>query len=267
MFFLTKSARAVAAAAGAVALCTSIALAQSDVQVTLNGAPLNLNPAPQERSGRVFVPLRGVFERLGASVVYDGGTINAQGRGNHSVQLRIGSTQATVDGQTQMIDVAPFIIGASTYVPLRFVSQALGATVDYDASNRVVALSEGPQQTAGGPPPRDERRNTLQAPPPEHSALTLSAVRPNRGEVVATRRPTIEADFANGRVDPNTLRIVLDGVNVTDQATRSPRGVVFSPPSDLQAGRHVVRVNGQDMNGTPFDAQWSFISGRTVGNR
>src|SRR5471030_3016696 len=82
VFHLSRSARAVAAAAGAVALCTSIALAQSDVSVTLNGAPLNLNPGPQERAGRVFVPLRGIFEQLGASVVYENGTINAQGRGN-----------------------------------------------------------------------------------------------------------------------------------------------------------------------------------------
>jgi hypothetical protein len=244
-------------------LCSSIALAQSSVSVTLNVSPLNLNPAPLERAGRVFVPLRGVFEQLGASVVYDGGTINAQGRGDRSVQLHIGSTQATVNGQPQTVDVAPFIVGASTYVPLRFVSQALGATVNYDASNRIVALSEGPQQTAGGPP----RRVALPAPPPDHTAVTLRAVRPSRGEVVANRRPTIEADFANGRVNPTTLRIVLDGVNVTGQATRSPRSIVFSPPSDLQAGRHQVHVDGRDLNGTPFDAQWSFISGRTVGNR
>jgi hypothetical protein len=264
--FFSKSARTLAAAAGAIALCTTIAVAQSDVQVTLNGAPLNLNPAPQARAGRVFVPLRGVFEQLGASVVYDGGTINAQGRGERSVQLHIGSTQATVDGRPQTIDVAPFIVGASTYVPLRFVSQALGATVNYDASNRIVALSEGPQQTAGGPPPREKQRVALQA-PPERTAVTLSAVRPGRGEVVTNRRPTIEADFANGTVNPNSLRIVLDGVNVTGQSTRSPRGVVFSPPSDLQAGHHQVHVDGRDMNGAPFDAQWSFISDRTVGNR
>jgi hypothetical protein len=92
LYHFSKSARAVAAAAGAVALCTSIALAQADVSVTLNGSPLNLNPAPQERAGRVFVPLRGVFEQLGASVVYENGTINAQGRGNRSVSLHIGST-------------------------------------------------------------------------------------------------------------------------------------------------------------------------------
>jgi hypothetical protein len=261
----------VAAAAGAVALCTSIALAQSDVSVTLNGAPLNLNPAPQERAGRVFVPLRGVFEQLGASVVYQDGTINAQGRGNRSVSLHIGSTQAMVNGQPQTMDVAPFIIGASTYVPLRFVSQALGASVNYDATNRVVALGEaGPPQGGppmGAPPPREGPPQALQQPPPDHTSLRLSDVRPGRNEVVAARRPTIEADFADGRVNPDSLRIMLDGVNVTGQATRSPRGVVYSPPSDLQSGRHEVHVNGTDTNGTPFDATWSFTSGRPVGDR
>jgi hypothetical protein len=270
LYHFSKSARAIAAAAGAVALCTSIALAQSDVSVTLNGAPLNLNPAPQERAGRVFVPLRGVFEQLGASVVYENGTINAQGRGNRSVSLHIGSTQATVDGQPQTMDVAPFIIGASTYVPLRFVSQALGASVNYDASNRIVALGApgggGPQQgPPQGPPPR------AMAPPPpappQRSPLTLAAVRPGRGEAVDARRPTIEADFTGAQANPNSLRVEIDGLNVTDQASRSPRGVVYSPPSDLQSGKHEVRVLGTDTNGMPFDARWTFASGTsTVSN-
>jgi copper amine oxidase-like protein len=265
----SRSARAVAAAAGAVALCTSIALAQSGVSVTLNGAPLNLNPAPQERAGRVFVPLRGVFEQLGASVVYENGTINAQGHGNRSVSLRIGSTQATVNGQPQAMDVAPFIIGASTYVPLRFVSQALGATVNYDASNRLVALSAdngGPRQ---GPPPAQQPPQALQPPPqrPQPSSVGLSAVHPGRGESVQARRPTIEADFNEARANPNSIRLELDGVNVTDQSSRSPRGVVYSPPSDLQSGPHQVRVFGADVNGAPFEGRWNFSSGTsTVSN-
>ncbi len=270
MFHITKSARAVAAAAGAVALCTSIALAQADVSVTLNGAPLNLNPAPQERAGRVFVPLRGVFEQLGASVVYENGTINAQGRGNRSVSLHIGSTQATVDGQPQTMDVAPFIIGASTYVPLRFVSQALGASVNYDASNRIVALGNG----GGGPqqgPPQAPPPRAMQPPPPQaqpqRSPLTLAAVQPARDEAVAARRPTIEAQFGAAMANPNSIRIELDGLNVTDQASRSPRGVVFSPPSDLQSGKHEVRIVGTDVDGRPFDGRWTFASGTsTVSN-
>src|SRR6202171_4210471 len=131
-------------AISAVALLTTLlavpTFAAGPVTVQLNGNTLNLNPAPTERAGRVFVPLRGVFENLGASVVYANGVINATGRG-HSVSLHIGSQQATVDGQQQTVDVAPFIIGASTYVPLRFVSQALGADVNYDATNNVVAIS------------------------------------------------------------------------------------------------------------------------------
>jgi hypothetical protein len=263
---LKKASRTVGAAIVAAALCSGIALAQSAVSVTLNGAPLQLNPGPQERAGRVFVPLRGVFEQLGASVVYENGVINAQGRGGRSVSLHIGSTDATVNGQPQTLDVAPFIVGASTYVPLRFVSQALGASVNYDASNRIVALANGnggPQQAP--PPPQ-----AMQPPPPQtpqRSPLVLSKVFPGRDQAVGARRPTIEADFAQAPANPNSIKVTIDGLNVTDQATRSPHGIVFSPPSDLQSGRHEVRVAGVDMNGLPFDSRWNFVSGTsTVSN-
>jgi hypothetical protein len=271
VFNASTATRAVAAAAGALVLCTSLALAQSDVSVTLNGAPLNLNPAPQERAGRVFVPLRGVFEQLGASVVYDNGTINAQKGRDRSVSLHVGSTQATVNGQPATIDVAPFIIGASTYVPLRFVSQALGATVNYDAANKIVALAENgppPRDTMQGPPP-DQR--AMQPPPPpqqqeRRSPLTLADVRPPSDSNTG-RRPTIQANFDNARANPNSLRVIIDGVNVTDQTSRSPRGVVYSPPSDLQPGRHNVMINGMDDHGMPFEARWSFVSGQVGEDR
>src|ERR1700686_4095110 len=147
--------RATAAGALAVVLAgTQAASAAGTVGITVNGAPLNLNPPPTERAGRVFVPLRGVFENLGASVVYASGVINATGRG-HTVSLRIGSQQATVDGQQQTVDVAPFIVGASTYVPLRFVSQALGATVNYDGSNNLVAISTNGNGNVSQAPPND----------------------------------------------------------------------------------------------------------------
>ena len=71
---------------------------------------MSFDQPPIVRAGRVFVPLRGVFERLGASVVYANGQINATGRGR-TVSLRIGSTQATVDGQPTTLDVAPFVVG------------------------------------------------------------------------------------------------------------------------------------------------------------
>jgi hypothetical protein len=238
-----------AVAAGLV-LCAR-ATAQ-DVSVTLNGAALNLTPPPQERAGRIFVPLRGIFEKLGASVVYANGVINAQGNGR-SVALHIGSTQATVNGQAQNLDVAPFVVGASTYVPLRFVSQALGAGVNYDSANKIVALSNGAAPAAAA----------SAAASPAVSRLRLETVRPARDASVAAQRPTIEAQFG-APVDPNTLRITLDNLDVTSATSRSPSGFVYSPPSDLQSMRHLVRVTGNDSTGAPFDARWSFTSGTSA---
>ena len=248
----------IGAAFAATALCASVALAQN-VSVTVNGQPAQLNPEPMERAGRVFVPLRGVFERLGASVVYANGQINAQGNGR-AVSLNIGSTQAMVNGQPQTLDVAPFIIGASTYVPLRFVAQALGSQVNWDNNNRIVAIVSGGGPPQGGPPAPQPPPQQYQQQPPR-SPLTLSRERPADGRNVASVRPTIETMFANGNADPNSIRMFLDGADVTNDATRSPNGVVYSPPSDLLSQQHRVTVRGNDQNGQPFRLGWTFTSG------
>ncbi len=249
---------------GAIALLTTTlavpALGAGPVTVTVNGQTANLNPAPTERAGRVFVPLRGVFEQLGATVVYDSGTINATGRG-HTVSLKIGSQQAIVDGQQQTVDVAPFIIGASTYVPLRFVSQALGASVNYDGTNNIVAIN-----TNGGRGGDDHMPpNQVITPEPsangDRGAITLGSERPARGSTASSREPLIEATFGGGEVDPNSIRISLDQLEVTNDSTRSPRGFTYVPRSPLQPGLHRVRVLGTDSNGQPFSRTWAFTSG------
>src|SRR5579864_488099 len=108
-----------AAFASVFAIVTALP-ALAAVTITVNGQQIHFDQPPIERSGRVFVPLRGVFEKLGASVVYDNGLINATGNGR-TISLRIGSTNATVNGQPETIDVAPFLIGSRTLVPLRFI--------------------------------------------------------------------------------------------------------------------------------------------------
>jgi hypothetical protein len=137
---MVRSLGASVAALSIVLAAAVPAAAQYAPSVTVDGQQVDFSPAPIIQSGRVFVPLRGVFERLGASVVYNNGQIDATGNGR-DISLHIGSTQATVNGQPETIDVAPFIVGASTFVPLRFISTALGATVDWDNTNRVVAIT------------------------------------------------------------------------------------------------------------------------------
>jgi hypothetical protein len=225
-----------------------------DVSVTLNGQYVSIAPPPIERAGRVFVPLRGIFERLGASVVYSGGIINATGAGR-VISLRVGSTQAQVSGQTQTLDVAPFIVGASTYVPLRFVSEALGAGVNYDAANKVVAL-----QTGGGPPNGPPQGGPPPGGTPPDNDRALANLQPGRDAAVAGERPTISGDFTQP-VDPNSVRLTLDGLDVTSAATRSGSGFVYAPPSPLQSMRHRVRVEGTFRSGQAFSQDWAFTSG------
>jgi hypothetical protein len=136
--------------------------ASAQVAVTVDGNEADFSPPPTIQAGRVFVPLRGVFERLGASVVYSNGTINATGHGR-TISLQIGSTQATIDGQPQSLDVAPYIVGASTYVPLRFISQALGASVQWDENDRMVSI-----ESSGGQPYNSQANDSESdyAPPP-----------------------------------------------------------------------------------------------------
>jgi len=92
------------------------------------------------KEGRTFVPLRAVFEWMGAEVDYHARKITAT-RGSDTVKLTIGSREASVNGRSIRIGKAPFVSGGRTYVPLRFVAESLGAEVAYDASSQTVRLS------------------------------------------------------------------------------------------------------------------------------
>ena len=209
------------------------------ITVVVNGEQVGFDQPPVERSGRVFVPLRGVFERLGASVVYDNGVINATGRG-HIVSLHIGSSTAIVDGSQQVLDVAPFLVGSRTLIPLRFVSQALGANVDWAENTNTVTIS-----LAGPAPP---------------ATVTVVNLHPANGSTVGPRRPAISGSFSSA-VDPNSVRITLDGRDVSSTTYVSSTSFLFSPAYDLSATSHTVHVTGKDANGGAFDQSWSFTSG------
>jgi len=240
---------ALIAATAALAL-PSVAPAQS-VSVVIDGQPLSMNPGPIERAGRVFVPLRAIFERLGAMVVYQSGTINAT-KGPTTISLTIGSTQATIGGQPQILDVAPFIIGATTYVPLRFVAQSLGANVNYNDSTQTVSIG------TGRPPVPVQPVRPLPPPnPPPVSIVRLLNVQPPAGTSVANRFATISANFSN-QVNPGSVRVWIDGGDVTSQASITRAAFSFRPPAPLGFGSHTIRVAGFDAGGSRFDRSWSF---------
>jgi hypothetical protein len=217
------------------------------VQIVVNGSQVQFDQPPIERGGRVFVPLRGVFERLGASVVYDNGTINATGNGR-AIQLQIGSTRAVVNGVAQQLDVAPFLVGARTLVPLRFISESLGANVQYDNSSRVVSINSNGQAPA---------------PPPAQASVTLTNLQPGNRAYIQVTRPAVSGSFSQA-VDPNSVRLTLDGRDVSSTTYVSQNNFMFTPTYDLSQMRHTVDVKGTSAAGAAFDRSWSFTSGATT---
>jgi hypothetical protein len=133
------------------------------VGLTLNGQPLITETAPLVQNGRVLVPMRNIFESLGATVSYNNLTreIAAQ-RGTTVVKMALGSSNATLNNVPVTLVVPATAYDGRTMVPLRFVSEALGANVDYDAGNRLVAIrSNNDSYNAGGDrgPNRNARNN------------------------------------------------------------------------------------------------------------
>ncbi len=215
----------------------------ASVSVIVNGQQITFDQPPVERAGRVFVPLRGVFEHLGASVVYQAGLINATGNGRN-ISLHIGSQQATVNGQTQSLDVAPFLIGARTLVPLRFVAQALGAAVDWNNSTSTVTITGGGSN--GAPAPQ------------QNQSFYLSNKRPE--SAVNTGSPAIHAEFSEP-VRRNTMRVAIDGNDVTNDVYANANGFDVTPRNPLSQGTHHVTVTGTTQAGSSFSTGWRFTVG------
>jgi hypothetical protein len=105
--------------------------------VYLDGIDLFFESDPVIVNERTMVPMRKIFETLGATVDWDGSarTVSAA-IGDTSLRLSIGSDIAYVNGEEIRLDAAPFIQNDITFVPLRFVSEASGAEVQWDDALR-----------------------------------------------------------------------------------------------------------------------------------
>ncbi|WP_102348561.1 stalk domain-containing protein [Bacillus sp. Marseille-P3661] len=115
----------------------------TDIEVYINGEHQVFDQVPIIQSGSTLVPMRGIFEALGAVVNWDAETGEITARTSHaSIWLKANSKNTTVNGVSKEIDVPAQIIAGRTLVPLRFVGEALGATVTWVAETRDVLIDK-----------------------------------------------------------------------------------------------------------------------------
>lgn len=109
--------------------------------VNLDGKQLTFEVQPVIEDSRTLVPLRAIFEAMGATVSWDSNTQTATAqKGTTSVILPIGSLSPTINGQARQLDVPGKIVNGRTLAPLRFVGEAFGGSVSWNPATQVVTI-------------------------------------------------------------------------------------------------------------------------------
>lgn len=117
--------------------------ASDAVYVKVNNKILGFDTQPIIESDRTLVPLRFIFETMGADVDWDGSIQTAiVTKNNTSVKFSIDNVSATVDGTVKIMDVPARLINDKTMIPLRFLSEELGYNVQWDGETRTVTITD-----------------------------------------------------------------------------------------------------------------------------
>lgn len=112
-----------------------------DVVVKNQTLDYSNDQAPVIQKGRTLVPLRSIFEALGATVEWEPKMrLVTCKKGTQVIYLQIDNTTASVNNQGVFLDVPPTILGGRTMVPVRFIAESLGSHVEWSQANQTVYI-------------------------------------------------------------------------------------------------------------------------------
>lgn len=118
-------------------------IGSTSFQVTTDKLETVTSPrSPEIVSGKTYVPLRATGDIFKAGINWDNATkkvtFTMDGK---TIELWIGKNTASVDGQEVPLSSPPIILNSSTYVPIRFVSEQMGASVEWDDQSKTVTIT------------------------------------------------------------------------------------------------------------------------------
>ncbi len=122
-------------------------LVEPEITVLVDGQKVEFpDQKPVIIDGRTMIPVRGFLETMGMTVEWDGAAkkVIIQ-NGEDVISMVIGSPYLYVSGTAVEMDVPAQMINDRTMIPLRFVVQAAGATVEWDGNTHTAAVSTGAQ--------------------------------------------------------------------------------------------------------------------------
>ncbi len=131
----------------AVVICLSLlpmnAFAEETaIKVLLNGNVITFDQSPIIKGGRTLVPMRAIFEAMGATVDWKGDTQTVTGtKGDIVITMQIGNNVITKNGQNITLDVSPQIVNGRTLVPVRAVAESFDTMVEWDGNTQTVVIT------------------------------------------------------------------------------------------------------------------------------
>lgn len=180
----------------AAALSVSAAGATS---LVVDGMNVQTDVPPVIVDGRTLVPVRALFESLGATVGWEESTQTATAtKGSTVISMQIGNTTAYVNGVAKTLDVPAQTIEGRTMAPARFVAESLNATVNWDSASDTVKIS-----TSGATSTQTTPSNT------QTSTSTTTSTQPSTNKTVYITKTGKRYHYDNncngGTYYPSTL--------------------------------------------------------------
>ncbi|MDD6563995.1 MAG: carbohydrate-binding domain-containing protein [Clostridiales bacterium] len=201
------------------------AFADDDITVTLDGQAIEFDVQPQIIDGRTMVPLRRIFEEIGAVVKWNGETQTVSARKNSkTISMVINSSDMQIDKgdtdnegnpvyETVTLDVPSQIIDGRTLVPARAISEAFGLNVDWDDTNKNVTITSDEDDDESW----KENTGTINL---DDLTYTGEGVEISDKEIKITAGGdfTLTGTLDNGNITVNTaekVKLRLSGVSIT----------------------------------------------------
>ncbi|SDY69563.1 Transglutaminase-like superfamily protein [Proteiniborus ethanoligenes] len=112
-----------------------------DIKIFKDGIEFKTDKPVYIFNGNTLVPMRAIFEQLGAEVTWDAEkkAITARTE-DKNIELSIDSKAAKVNDQEHLLSIAPKLINSTTYVPLRFIAESLMYEVDWNGENKIISI-------------------------------------------------------------------------------------------------------------------------------
>src|ERR1700729_2630518 len=119
------------------------------------------------RGGTLLIPLRSMFEQMGATVSYDAGSKTVTvSKAGAEVKVTVGKPEVVINGESRPLDVPPMIYQGSVLVPVRVISEGMGAYVLWVPDRRLVVVRYIPATPPPAPAPPPPAPPPPPPPPP-----------------------------------------------------------------------------------------------------